>query len=497
MQAASEKTGAEFAAAQEQLAETTSQMNDAKVSLPQLRKVIEEAENDAAEAARAHDQSRAARDAAKADEAIKRGEADRLRRVATEKQAALAGAPWLLDFVGEEVSTKQAACSNATAAAAAAKEAAELAPADANVAKAAAEAKARADESVAALKETQRTYGESSRMIGALDEVFVRAVASADDARRASDAALKNAIATRTAFDLASENAAAASESLADAREAVQGAEANLKSAAERLESLSATVERLKPGVEKAAAEIAPVKKQVARLTAGQFFTEVYAARQVLRAAQLESDVAAAAAKASQAAAEKAVADVPAFEKRMREFEQAISAAERQVPIAQQTATAAANMAKAMEQLAGERDAFVKQSFEQAAKIAEMSTRDPENKVLVEAADASKTVGELLAADLEKFRERVKDRHKLAKEAEDALASTRAALDREKLEQKNAPQTLESLRSAIPTAQALAAEKKAAAEVAAQKLMDAKARSDQLDTQYADLKKQLGLSIQS
>jgi len=84
-----------------------------------------------------------------------------------------------------------------------------------------------------------------------------------------------------------------------------------------------------------------------------------------------------------------------------------------------------------------------------------------------------------------------------AKDAAAAVVAAKANLEKERSDEKNAPQILQSLRAAVAPAQAAAAEKVSLADAAAKRLDEAKAKSQQLEARYADLKKQLGLPASS
>jgi chromosome segregation ATPase len=206
-----------------------------------------------------------------------------------------------------------------------------------------------------------------------------------------------------------------------------------------------------------------------------------------------EFDAAEGAAKIARAAADKAVSDVPAFEKRISEFPQRIAAAERAIPLAEQSAKAAENVAKGLVAIQAEREAFLKEASAQADKLADMSAASPENKLLADAAAAAKQTVELLGQELEKFKASIKTQDRAAKDAVGAVASAKANLEKERADQKNAPQILQSLRAAISPPQAIATQKLALADAAAERLAEAKAKSNQLEVRYAELKKQLGL----
>jgi WD40 repeat protein len=316
---------------------------------------------------------------------------------------------------------------------------------------------------------------------------FKAATAAAEESRQRADTA-------RKAFEQITADVEGVRKSIAEVQIAKSEVQKQLAQVVEREKRHGADVDRLKPRSEKATADVADFKRQIARLQAGHFFTQVYGAREMLRQRQAEADTAAAAAKAAQAAAEKAVADVPAFEKRMTEFPQSIVVAERAIPLAEQAANAAVNVTKGVLAIAAERDAFVKQLNEQASQIAQLAARDPSNKLLADASTAAKSAADLLTADLAKFREGVKAQEARASAAAAALVAAHAALEKEKLDQQNAPQTLKSLRAAVPIAQATVTAKKAEHDAASVKLNDAKAVVDQLDAVYAGLKKQLGLA---
>jgi hypothetical protein len=327
---------------------------------------------------------------------------------------------------------------------------------------------------------------------------------SIDEAQSLADAAAKaqrqaaaaGAPETRALVEQAARDAADAATLLADARQLKAAAEGQLKAGA-RIDQVTANVEKIKSRLDEAEGELAAVKQQAARLQAGQFFTQVYAARQELLTRKTEAAAADAAASAAQATAEQAVADVPAFEKRIAEFPRRLAALEHAIPLAQQSATAAANIAAGLAAIAAEREAFVKESQSHASKIADLASKNADNKAFADAAVAAKTATDLLAGELKKLQEGVAARQKAAKEAEAVVAAAKAELEKEKLVQQNAPQTLASLRAAIPAAQASAVEKTALAQAAAAKLAEAKVKADQLDADYLALKKQLGLVVAS
>jgi hypothetical protein len=372
---------------------------------------------------------------------------------------------------------------------------------------------------------------EPGKSLGALEanppgieERLSLARAKVNEVEGAASRASADLFAARVALRSAAEAVRSTDSALASLRDSLAGAEAKLREAGvnlaadvagnafaevarkardiqRRFEGLSekmtragAAVQKLKAISAEKSSQAEALKQEIARLQAGQFFTQVYAARQALRAQQREADVADAEAKAAQAAAEQAVADVPAFEKRIADFPQTIATAERNLPLAKQTATAAANLAKGLAEIAAEREAFAKASNEHAGKVAELAAKSPSNKLLADAAAAAQSSADLLAAELERMKQSVKSQDQAAKAAGDAYAAAQADVEKRKLEQKTGAQTLETLRAAIPKAQATAVEKKSVAEAATKKLEEVKAKVQQLDAQYAGMKKQLGLA---
>lgn len=495
VQAATEKVKTEFAKLRETAAQIAAEKQDAETALRGLGKAIDEAKAAAEGAARAQQDASTALDTAKADARVTASERDRTLQISLRALADQAVAASESEAVSQELSTKQAAASAAMDAAARAKTAAELAPQDKVLAKAAADAKATADAAIEQLATAQRAFGAKSGEVSTLTNAAQLAATSADTAADAVADAQQSIEDARKTIAQAVADVEGAKRELAEAEESRSSTAATLTKVNERLERITAAVARMSPQAEKAAGEVAEAKAQVARLTAGQFFTQVYAARQELLARKAESDAATAGAQAAQAAADKAVADVPAFEKRIAAFDEIIAAAERAVPIARQTASAAANIAKGLESIAAEREAFVKQLRDQADKIADLSSNDPANKNLADAVAASKTTADLIAGELEKLRQSAKAQQRVAKLAADAVGDAVARLEKEKSAKGNAPQTLASLRSAIPAAQATAAEKKRRADATARKFEEANAKSSQLEAQYADLKKQLGVAV--
>jgi WD40 repeat protein len=339
----------------------------------------------------------------------------------------------------------------------------------------------------------QRALGEKSKQLAELGDATAKALEAAAIATKDRTAAQQSLDAAREAVASAKRATADAAESLAQARRIKQEAPKSLAESAKRMKQLSADIDKLKPRVAHVAAEFAEAKQALARLKAGAFFTQVYAARQELATRKAEFDAADGASKAAKAAAEKAVADVPAFEKRTTEFPQRIAAAERAIPVAERMAAVAANVAKGLVEIQAEREAFLKQTAAQADKLAGMSGVNAENKLLADAAAAARNTADLLAQELEKFKAGIKTQDRAAKDAADAVAAAKANLEQERADEKNAPQILASLRAAVAPAQAEAAEKAQLADAASKQLADAKSKSDELELRYAELKKQLGL----
>lgn len=284
-----------------------------------------------------------------------------------------------------------------------------------------------------------------------------------------------------------------ARQQLVRAREAKPRAAKLIEKLAQRPQRLPEIVEKARARVEQALSEATGAKQRVARLQAGQFFTQVYAARQELLARQNELSAAEASAKAAQDAAGQAVSEVPAFEKAMAQFPQRLKAAEAAIPLAQQSASAVANIAKGLESIAAERAAFVEELQSQAQKIAQLASSEPGNKAYTDAATAARTAVDLLAGEVKKLQEGTVARQKAATQAQAAVEKARADLEKEMQLQKDAKKTIESLRAAIPAAQAAAAEKQNALLLARKNIDQAKAKADQLEARYASLKQELGL----
>ncbi len=342
-------------------------------------------------------------------------------------------------------------------------------------------------------EETQRALGEKSKQLASLGDATAKALEAAAAATKDRAAAQQTLDQARKAVDSTKRAMDGAKEALAQARRAKLQALQALAESAQGIKQLSGDLERLKPRVAQAIAELSESKQALARLKAGDFFTQVYAARQDLAARKAEFDAADSAAKAAKAAADKAVADVPAFERRMTEFPQRIAAAERAIPVAERLATVAANVAKGLVAIQAEREAFLKETSAHADKLAEMSAVNLENKLLADAAAAARNTSDLLAQELEKFKAGIKTQDRAAKDAADAVLAAKANLEKERSDERNAPQILQSLRAAVTPAQAAAAEKASLADAASKRLAEAKSKSEQLELRYAELKKQLGL----
>jgi WD40 repeat protein len=347
----------------------------------------------------------------------------------------------------------------------------------------------------AAMKEeTQRALGEKSKQLATLGDATAKALEAAAAATKDRTAALRALDEGRKAVDSAKHALGGAKESLAQTRRAKLRATQALAESTQQIKQLSGDLEKLKPGVAKANAELSESKQALARLKAGEFFTQVYTARQELAARKAAFDAADAESKAAKAAADKAVADVPAFEKRTAEFPQRIAAAERAIPVAERMAVVAANVAQGLVDIKSEREKFLAETAAHADKLADMSAAAPENKLLADAAAAARNTADLLTQELEKFKSSIKTQDRAAKDAAGAVAAAKANLEKERSDQKNAPQILASLRAAVAPAQAAAAEKASLADAASKRLAEAKDKCERLDAHYAELKKQLGLT---
>jgi WD40 repeat protein len=342
-------------------------------------------------------------------------------------------------------------------------------------------------------EETQRALGEKSKQLSTLGDATAKALESAAAATTDRSAAQRSLDDARKAIDSAKHALDGAKESIGQTRRAKLQATQALAESSQQIKHLSGDLEKLKPGVAQANAALSESKQALARLKAGEFFTQVYAARQELATRKAEFEAADAQAKAAKAAADKAVADVPAFERRTTEFPQRISAAERAIPVAERLAAVAANVAKGLVEIKAERETFLAETASRADKLAEMSAAAPENKLLADAAAAARNTADLLAKELETFKAGIKTQDRAVKDAADAVVAARANLAKERSDQKNAPQILASLRAAVAPAQAAAAEKAALADAASKHLANAKSKSEQLELRYAELKKQLGL----
>jgi WD40 repeat protein len=489
-----EKVNADAAAAQTAADKAVADQKAAETALAAAKAVIADAtakSKSADEAVQAAKNASKAAEASLAEKQTAATQANKARDLAT---AAVQTAREKLKAVQETVTAKQSALDDAKKALAAARAEAEKKSDDEKLAMAAKDMKTAADKASDELAAAKAKIDVKTAAVKSAEDEAAKAqthAAHADERLAAVKKTIADKLAEADKLRTARKDAEAA---IPKAKADADASAKTLAAAPERIKAAQTQATAAKAVADTAIQQLAAAKQEVTRLKIGQFYLNVYTAKQELTARQAELDQLTAAAKAAQTDADNSAAAIAAAKKVMADPGAAQKELETALEKARWNLASSNNAAQAAQATFDQKQALLTQAGELSQKLAAQSQKSPDDKSLADAAGKAKATTDSLSPGIDAAKQDAASKSEAAKSAAKAVETAQTALEKYKAELASNPKKIESLKHAAETALAEIPKKKAAAEQAAKAVAAAKAKFEQLNAEYQKKSQEAGVN---